>query len=238
MRNDLPNKHTQSVMYHTRVRNCALIMLIAQTGYRRNTIRQLNYTGDHQGHLRGEEAKYVLTVPRSLFKVEDSSYFGPKDSQDGSHIELLDVLGLNDILSEYLNGSRSYLLNKYFPECKETPLFVSSVISKNPRMSGNRISNIYLDATGRHLVENKYRGTGLAHVRPHRPHSARHIRGTTIVKKTGDFQIAGDANQHTECTARKYYANFKTNDRNRRVKRRASIGKHHLLWLMKPRIAF
>jgi hypothetical protein len=217
MRGDMPNKNTQPDYYHTRIRNCAIVILIALTGYRRNTIRQLTYTGNHEGHLRWKNGKYVLMVPRKLFKVEDSPYFGRKHSQNDSYIELPDMFGLVEILSEYLNVSRPYLLSKYHPKYEESLLFVNSSGAESVGLSTKRISRIFYIETEKHLVANKYRGTGLACVRRYGPHGARHIRGTTVVKKTGNFQIAGDANQHSERTARKYYARYNTKDRNKRV---------------------
>jgi hypothetical protein len=217
MLRDLPNKHTQPIFYHIRIRNCALVILFAVTGYRRNTVRQLTYTSDQKGHLRWEDGKYVLRVPRSLFKVEDSSYFGPKYSQNDSHIELPNVFELNEIFSEYLNESRPYLISKCHPDSGKDPLFVSSSKGKYPELSAVRMTAVFYEETGKHLAENKYRGTGIARVWRHGPHAVRHIRGTTIVKKTGSFKMAGDANQNSESTARKHYARYNTRDRNNRV---------------------
>ena len=130
---------------------------------------------------------------------------------------LPNVLGLNEIFDEYLSVSRPWLLNNYHPESKEKPLFVIYGRRRSIRMSPKRVTAIYLNATADHLVENQWRGTGVPGVRRHGPHSARHIRGTTVVKKTGSFQAAGDANHNSEITARKHYARFKTKDRNKRV---------------------
>lgn len=66
-------------------------------------------------------------------------------------------------------------------------------------------------------MENRWRGTGIPGVRPHAPHSVRHIRGTEAVKRTGSFQVAADANHNSEEMARKHYARFLPADRNRRV---------------------
>lgn len=44
MGSSLPNKHTEPMRYHCAIRNCALVLLITLTGFRRNTISQLNYT--------------------------------------------------------------------------------------------------------------------------------------------------------------------------------------------------
>lgn len=89
--------------------------------------------------------------------------------------------------------------------------------SKYVRLSAKLISRIYAQATENHLVENRWRGTGIPNVKRHGPHSVRHIRGTTVVKKTGSFQLAGDANQNSEKTARKYYTRFLPENRVRRV---------------------
>lgn len=217
MRRTMPNRNTQPVYYHTAVRNCALVLLIAVTGLRRNTVAQLNYTGDCSGHLTLRGKRFELNIPRQLFKEEDSPFFGPKNAQQDYSMKLPDVYGFNEIMSKYLEESRPFLLNKYFPDSEESPLFVSSKGSKRLRISPVQVSNVYREATVNHLVENKWRGTGIPNVMSHGPHSARHLRGTHAVIQTGSFQIAADANHQSERAARKSYARYATRNRNRRV---------------------
>lgn len=216
VRNNLPSVHTQPVLYHIGVRDCALISLIFLTGLRRNTIAQLEYTQDNKGHLTIEGDQYILKIPRQLFKKENSPFFGPKHAQKDYVMKLPNVYDLKDVFNEYLNVSRPFLLNTYYPDCKDNPLFVVRK-AKYPRMSATRVSRVYSDAISKYLVENKWRNTGLAKVMPTGPHSLRHIRGTTIVKKTGSFQLAADANHTSERTAHRHYARFVTEDRNKRV---------------------
>lgn len=217
LKEDLPNPHTQPMHYHLAIRDCALILLIYVTGLRRNTISQMDYTGGDSGHLVRGKDSYQLTIPRHLFKEENSPFFGPKFAQDIFRMTLPNVLGLNEIFDEYLKVSRPWLLNQYHPVSKENPLFVIYGERRSVRMSPFRVTAIYLKATGDHLAENKWRGTGIAGVRRHGPHSARHMRGTAMVKKTGSFQAAADANHNSEMIARKHYARFLTKDRNKRV---------------------
>jgi hypothetical protein len=131
-------------------------------------------------------------------------------------MELPEVLDVTATLSEYINVSRPFLLSKYHPGCEEQPLFVNAR-GKDARMQPKQVTYVYADATGRYLAENKWRGTGVPEVGRHSLHSARHVRGTAAVKKTGSFQIAGDANQQTEKSARIHYARFAPEDRNCRV---------------------
>jgi hypothetical protein len=217
MRQDWPSVKTAPMNHHMAVRNTALVLLIGLTGFRRHTVSQLDYTGEESIHIFLSGDKYVLNVQRGLFKEEDSPFFGPKGSQTDYCMEVRDVYGFNEVLTEYLRESRPWLLEQYHSECKENPLFISSGLSKIARLSDNRISDIYRRATEIHLVENKWRDTGLQKVGRHGPHSVRHIRGTAIMKKTGSAQLAGDANHNSEHTARKYYTRFVSKDRNRRV---------------------
>jgi len=217
MRRAMPNRNTQPMYYHLAVRNRALVLLIALTGLRRNTVVQLDYTGDASGHLTLSNNRFELNIPRQLFKEEDSPFFGPKNAQQDYYMKLADKYGFNEIMSQYLEESRPFLLNKYFPDCEERPLFVNSKGSKGPRMSPVQVSNVYRAATIYHLVENKWRGTGIREVRSHGSHSARHLRGTHAVIQTGSFQIAGDANHQSKRAARESYARYATQNRNRRV---------------------
>lgn len=220
----MPNPSTQPVGYHTAVRTCALVLLITVTGLRRNTIVQLDYTGDDRGHLIPRAGGYVLCIPRSFFKEENSPFFGPKRAPSDYFMELPDAFGLNEMLTKYLRVSRPWLMDRYFKNSMEQPLFVASVGSAStragtgsPRLSPEQVQDIYSRETEKHLVENKWRGTGIANVRRHGPHSIRHIRGTTAVRATGSLQDAADANHNSLSTAREYYARFLPEDKNRNV---------------------
>jgi hypothetical protein len=224
MRDNLPNPKTSPVYYHTTIRDCALVLLIATTGFRRNTVVQLNYTGDETGHLFLQDGRYVASVPRKLFKVEDSPFFGPKRAQKDYWNELPDVFGLKEIFEEYLSVSRPFLMKRYHKECHENPLFVTSsgigALSRDAasaRLKSGRVSAIYRKVVERYLVENKWRGTGIARVRIHGPHAVRHIRGTKVIKETGSFQLAGDANHHSERAAREFYARWLPQDRTKKA---------------------
>lgn len=217
MRNDLPNPQTRPTVYHTAIRDSVLILLIQLTGLRRNTVAQLNYTVDGAGYLKLKRATYVLEIPRQLFKEEHSPYFGTGQGKVDYYMELLDIYGFYALLTEYLKVSRPFLLERFHPGDKEQALFVTSVHPKSTRVSPSLVHRIYSDATGKHLVENKYCGTGIPMVGRHGPHSARHIRGTSIVKNGGSFQDAANANQNSVRTALQHYARWSSKDKNRQV---------------------
>jgi hypothetical protein len=193
------------------------VALIAATGLRRNTIAQLDFTDDEAGHLIVKDDCVVLNVPRHFFKEPDSSFFGSKSGQSDYYNQVPNVFWLVEIFSQYVSVSRPFLLSQCHPDCDENPLFITSARGKTARLSPESASAIYFKMVERHLMENKYRGTGISHVWACGPHSARHIRGTAIIKKTGSFKLAADANQHTESVARKHYARITTEDRNRVV---------------------
>jgi integrase len=217
MKEELPNYQTQPVYYHLNVRDRALVSLIALTGLRRNTVSQLDYTGDDRGHLTFVRKKYVLNIPRAFFKEQDSPYFGPKNAKRDYFMELRDAFGMYSVLTEYLKVSRPFLLERFHPNCTKHPLFVSSFATKEARASCQLISIVFNRATEKHLVENKSRGTGIAQVGRIGPHAVRQIRGTAAYKKTGSYEIAGDANHHGAEMSRRYYTQFSPDDRNRRV---------------------
>jgi hypothetical protein len=217
MENDMPNPHTELTHYHVMVRNRAFVVLLAVTGLRCKTLSQLDYTGDQAGHLYLQDGRWALSIPRSFFKNEHSPYFGTKRTRHDYYMVLPDAYGLSAILSEYLEISRSYLLSKYYPECNEHPLFVNSYKGKEARLTPASLSSIYPTLTEKYIAEKKYRGTGIPNVKKHGPHSARHIRGTAAIKKTGSFEIAADANHNSVRSAREHYAKYLPKDRNRHV---------------------
>jgi hypothetical protein len=212
-----PNPHTAPMHYHTNIRNCVLILLIAVTGLRRNTVAQLDYTGGITGHLYLQGTDYVLKIPRHLFKEENSPFFGPKHAQSDYYMILPDVFGLYKILTEYLEVSRTWLLSKYHQDCKDDPLFVGTAGSVTARLRPDNISRVYNQATALYLVENEWRGTGLKKVGRSGCHSVRHIRGSSVVKKTGSIELAADANHNSPQMARQHYTRFLPKDRNKRV---------------------
>jgi hypothetical protein len=217
MRADWPNPRTAPRAYHINVRDTALALLIGLTGFRRLTVVKLNYTGDELGHLFWNKGKYILKVPRQLFKEENSPFFGPKNAQTDYFMEVPDVHDFNEIMTTYLKCSRPWLIENGHPEIEDHPLFVNSGRGGDIRMLPDRLAGIYASATALHLAENKWRGTGIPKVSSHRSHSVRYIRGTAVVKRTGSFQLAADANHHSEKMSRRHYARFAPKDRNSRV---------------------
>jgi hypothetical protein len=217
MKDDMPNQYTQPTYYHLAIRDRALVMLIESTSLRRNTIVQLDFTGDDNGHLYKLNNKYVLSIPRGFFKEANSPYFGPKNAQTDYYMELPDIYGFYDLLDEYLNTSRSWLLEHYHPECKDHPLFVASLNRSSARMVPTCVSRRYSEAVTRYLVENRWRGTGYSEVKKHYSHSARHKRGTGALKLTGSYQIVADTNHTSIKTAQQHYAKYEPKERNKRV---------------------
>lgn len=217
MKEDTPNQLTQPVRYHTAVRNRVLLALLAVTGFRITTLSQLDYIDGPESHLFLQDNTYTLKVPRALFKNEDGPFFGPKNSRSDYIMPLPNPYGLHELLSEYLKVSRPWLMRRYHQGCEEQPLFPMTCPSMSARMRPITIHDVYRRAFTKYLVENKWRGTGMSQVRPSGPHSARHIRATDTIKKTGSFQLAGDSIHCSERTARSSYARFLTTDRNERV---------------------
>lgn len=219
MKKDLPNRHTQPVHYHLAIRDRALIILFVVTGLRVATVAKL----DNTVHLYLEDGQYVLSIPRGFFKDPNSSYFGPPGKKTDYLNKLPDEYGLNEVFKEYLNDSRPYLMKRYYEHTNEPALFISFPYKRRgakpapPRLSEKQMSAIYAKNVEKHLVENKFRGTGIPKVKKTGPHSVRHARGTTVFRITGSYKLAGDANQNSERTARKNYSRITNEERNRGV---------------------
>jgi transcriptional regulator with XRE-family HTH domain len=218
MRHALPSHHTAPSQYHTGIRDLVITAMIVITGFRRSMFPKLDYTGDKKGHLYYKEGQYVLSVPRTFFKNPDSSYFLSNRVKEDYLSKLPDKHGLYKLLKEYLETSRPFLMKTYHSRSIERPLFPKTkAFGGSPRLSDLAISHIYAKNVEKYLVENKHRGTGLHKVKRSGPHSVRHVRGTTIYRKTGSFKLAGDANQHSEQTARRHYSRTTTAERNQKV---------------------
>lgn len=221
MRQDLPDPHTAPVFYHTGIRDLVITTLLVVAGFRRGMFPKLDYTGDKKGHLYFEGDHYVLSVPRTFFKNPNSSYFQTNRVMEDYLCKLPDVHGLNEVFKEYLETSRPFLMKRYVSESNEQPLFIKNKTSRtestSPRLGDKAISRVYVKNLEKYLVENKHRGTGLRKVKRAGPHSVRHVRGTTVYRKTGSYKLAGDANQHSERTARKHYSRSTTEERNQKV---------------------
>lgn len=180
MKQALPNPHTAPVEYHTGIRDLVIIGLIVVVGFRRGMFPKLNYTGDKNGHLYFKSGQYVLSVPRLFFKNPDSSYFVNNRMKEDYLSKLLDKHGLYELLKEYLENSRPFLIKRHHGQSNEQPLFPKAKPGASPRLSDKAITCIYEKNVAKHLVENKHRGTGLHKVKKSGPHSVRHVRGTKI----------------------------------------------------------
>lgn len=217
MEKSLPDKQLQPRDYHTAVRNCAMVLMISVTSFRTNTIIQLNYTGNDSGHLFLRNGKFMLSVPRALFKEENSPFFGNPQARGDFDMEVPKVYGLYWVLREYLNVSRPWLIKHYNEGREGQPLFVNGQGSKSVRLGSVQINQIYRSAVIKHLVWNKWRGTGIPKVKPHGPQSARHVRGTAAVKLDGSMQRAADANHNSMMMAKRHYTRFLPLDRTKLV---------------------
>jgi transcriptional regulator with XRE-family HTH domain len=188
MRQALPNPHTAPVQYHTGIRDLVITALMVVVGFRRSMFPRLDYTGDKKGHLYFEDGQYVLSVPRTFFKNPNSSYFLTNRIKEDYLSKLPNKHGLYELLKEYLETSRPFLMRRYHSQSNKQPLFIKlQSAGTSPRISDQAISCIYGKNVERYLVENKHRGTGLHNVKRTGPHSVRHIRGTTIYRKTGIY---------------------------------------------------
>jgi hypothetical protein len=218
MRQALPNPYTAPVHYHIGIRDLVVTILIVVVGFRRGMFPKLDYTGDKNGHLYFDGGRYVLSVPRVFFKNPESSYFVTNRVKEDFLSKLPEKYGLYELLKQYLEISRPFLMKRFRSHSSEQPLFIKMrVAGTSPRLSEGAISRIYEKNVEKYLVENKHRGTGLHNVKKSGPQSVRQLRGTIVVRKTGSYKLAADANQHSEMVARKHYSRITTEERNEKV---------------------
>jgi hypothetical protein len=204
IKSKMPKVTVSPYYYHLAVRDMVIVFTFWLTGLRRHTVELMDYFEDGSGHVRFAVDCYVMDVPPELFKVENSSFFGPKYDKSNYYSELPDAVGLNEVFAEYLSVSRTWLISKYYPDAKESPFIVNGPGGIGVRMQGKAISNTYRTLTSRYLVKDPWSENGIEGTRPHGPHSTRYIRGTVVRRITGSLEQAGNANQHTAQTAKLY----------------------------------
>jgi hypothetical protein len=208
---EYPDPATAPIKHAIAVRNCVASTYLAITGLREKHITGATYRKDNSGQIRQEGDVWAVEIPRECFKDPESSFFGPADQKEDFKQVLPDWCYSYANFKLYVEVCRPLLLNHYH-QGGQSDCFIIN-IGPTPQMSEKTFSTLYRRCTARHLAENKAKGTGIPKVRPHRPHSVRHIRGTHIAKTTGSMDLAADANQNTPGTARKFYAKFTPKDR-------------------------
>jgi hypothetical protein len=208
---EFPDPATAPLKHAIAVRNCVAGTYLAITGLREKHITGATYKEDNTGQIRQDGDEWTVEIPREFFKDPESSFFGPADQKEDFQQVLPDWCNSYANFKLYVEVCRPLLLNHYHKGVQSDCFIIST--GPVPQMSEKTFATLYRRFTATHLAENKAKGTGIPKVRPHRPHSVRHIRGTHIAKTTGSMDLAGDANQNTAGTARKFYAKFVPKDR-------------------------
>lgn len=202
------NKQTHG--YWRAVRACALLHLLAQAPLRPATIVQLDYRTDNNGHLRRRGGGWVLVIPVKLLKNGlTAGRF--KDGADAI-IELEDTHGAYAALELYVAEARRHLLKG----SRSDALFVAT--PRNPRYNEPRLANVFRALSTKLFGPGAGPEFGLEGFRAFSAHGMRDVVATAVLKKTGSFDLAGDAILDAAETVRHVYGRWRPKDRARDLK--------------------
>jgi transcriptional regulator with XRE-family HTH domain len=176
-------------------------LLICPPGKRPRSFKRL-------ARLRRGEMVYDPTlgwrirITREAFKNENAKALRAK-----MELPIPDIDGLYDEIAEYLQA-REILLNGA-PD--PGTFFVKTMQSRaeNPEYTAAGYYNAYRAMITKYGIYNPYTGRGaIRDLKPHGPHSVRHIMATYAVKKTYSYAAAASLLLDTEETIREAYAEF------------------------------
>lgn len=164
-----------------------------------------------RGELVFNEESCYIRIPREAFKNSTS-----KSVEDENTILIHNHDGLFNDIRDYLN-LRHILLSDY-----EDPgtFFVKTANSntKSIEYDLDGYYNLFRSAIENYGIYNPYTNKGaISGLRPHGPHSVRHIIATTMVKLTGGFSEGAALLMDTEETVRDNYARFLPGERHARA---------------------
>ena len=176
-------------------------LLICPPGKRPRSFKRL-------ARLRRGEMVYDPTlgwrirITREAFKNEKA-----KALRAWMELPIPDIDGLYDEIAEYLQA-RQFLLNGA-PD--SGTFFVKTMQSRaeNPEYTADGYYNAFRAMITTYGIYNPYTGRGaIRDLKPHGPHSVRHIMATHAVKKTFGYSAAASLLLDTEETIREAYAQF------------------------------
>jgi hypothetical protein len=208
--NDLPDPALAPVRAARHVRSYLTVRILTATVLRSRNIRELTYREDNKGHLRRRGDKWVIAIPRKLFKNKHSSFFGSKKKHDYEKV-LADKDGLYGWIEEYINKHRPVLLkgsesDVFFFNTPDYPVTPAPQFHKRYRL-----------LTMYYLAHNPYLNRGVPGVKPHGPHAVRDIFATFVIQLTGSYELAAYILQDSLRTVRDHYTNFMPKDKTRLV---------------------
>ena len=205
------------------MRSLMMIRIGLLTGLRSKNLRELLFTQGKQqrswkelkrlkrGELSFDGDTLNVRIPRAAFKNSTS-----RAVEDENTIVIPDHDQMYREMEEYL-GQREVLLAGH-----DDPgtFFIKTVSSRSSSAEYTQIG--YYDAFRATIttygIHNPYTGQGaIEGLRPHGPHSVRHILATTMVKLTGGFSEAASLLMDTEEMVRDNYARFLPGERHARA---------------------
>lgn len=205
------------------MRSLMMIRIGLLTGLRSKNLRELLFTQGKQqrswkelkrlkrGELSLDGDTFNLRIPREAFKnstsraVEDENILVIPD-YDQMYCEMEEYLGQREVLLSGHDDPGTFFIKTASPR------------SSSAEYTQAGYYEAFRSTITTYGIYNPYTGQGaIEGLRPHGPHSIRHILATTMVKLTGGFSEAAALLMDTEEMVRDNYARFLPGERHARA---------------------
>ncbi|MBB3938321.1 hypothetical protein [Aureimonas phyllosphaerae] len=204
MRTELRSLERNTLAYARLQRNLVIFHISTQVALRAETWLQIT-VGGRAADLVYRDGRWQFNIPAAKIKTGDiSRRFANNPIYTR---ELLDDDGLYDDINEYMNHSRSMICGErgsllFLANCQQNPFFKKDYFQNVIRTAVDKFIGSNADNENMHLMMKSFS-----------IHPFRHILATTILKRTGSYELAGDALADDPETIRKYYSYWCSNDR-------------------------
>lgn len=204
MRADLRSLKRNTLAYARLQRNLVVFHISTQVALRAETWLQIT-VGERDADLVFRHGRWLFNIPAAKIKTGDISRRFRENPVYTR--ELLDDDGLYDDINEYMNHSRKMICG-----ARESHLFLANCL-QNPFFKKDYFQNVIRTAVDKFIGSNADNENRHLMMKSFSIHPFRHILATTILKRTGSYELAGDSLADDPETIRKYYSYWCSNDR-------------------------
>ncbi|MCE7030943.1 hypothetical protein [Jiella avicenniae] len=204
MRRDLAKLDSDSLAYARLQRGLVIFHISTQVAMRTETWVALTAASDGPD-IRNNNGTWHLHIPASKIKTGDVA---ARFKDDPFYRRtLLDDAGLYGDIEEYLEKSRPSLLG--------ARRFDGFLVNNEARPAFTKayFSNVVRGLVVRYISKYSNNDNASLGLDDFSIHPFRHILATTILKRTGSYELAGDALADDPETIRQYYGSWRSNDR-------------------------
>ncbi|WP_416357028.1 helix-turn-helix domain-containing protein [Aureimonas phyllosphaerae] len=223
MRIDLNKLERSTTAYARAQRGLMMMHISTQVALRAETWTQVTASGA-EPDLHFEQGRWQFKIPARKIKTGDLAERFKSDPF--YRRELLDDNGLYDDISEYLDHSRPLLLGD--SDCDR--LIVNN--EARPVFSKAYLQNVFRAIVRRNISRYAENENAQRNLDDFSFHPLRHILATAILKRSGSFELAGDALADDPETVREYYGFWRASDRSKDLLK--ALGRRAMLTKSSP----